>query len=62
MTKTSILKIGILFFIIGGLVNTVLMKNNIAGIPRDLIRMVTLIGLIMIPIGIASKITVKKRK
>lgn len=55
------LKIGVLLFIFGGLVNTILMKNNITGIPRDLVRLMTLMGLILIPIGIIRKF-IKKTK
>ncbi|MFA4982220.1 MAG: hypothetical protein WC592_07130 [Candidatus Omnitrophota bacterium] len=62
MAKISVLKTGILLFIIGGLINTVLMKNNIVGIPRDLIRLITLIGLMLIPVGVVQKIIAKKRQ
>lgn len=60
MIKISMLKAGILLFIFGGLINTILMKNNVTGIPRDLMRLIIIIGLVLIPIGIIRKFAKKK--
>ena len=52
-------KIGLLTFILGGLLNAVLIKNEIGGIVRELIRLIILTGVALFIGGIARKILCK---
>jgi hypothetical protein len=59
--RSSLIKIAFIVFITGALLNTILMKNNIGGLLRELTRLVTLLGMILIVVGLVYKFMPKKK-
>ena len=43
---------GLLIFFISGLINTVLINANVGGIPRELMRLMILMGLAIFIVGL----------
>ena len=52
-------QIGLLIFILGGLINTLLMRASVGGLPRELARLSILIGLIVLVVGLFKRKKVK---
>lgn len=52
-------QIGLLIFILGGLVNTILMKAGIGGPLRELSRLSILVGLVILILGLFRRKKVK---
>ena len=48
-------QIGLLVFILGGLMNTVLMKASVGGLPRELSRLSVLVGLVILVVGLFKR-------
>ena len=48
-------QIGLLVFILAGLINTVLMNTGIAGLPRELARLAVLTGFLILAFGLIKR-------
>ncbi len=54
--KKSLLKKGLIVFILGFIVNTALMLIGVGGIVRELARLAVIVGIVMIIFGMVKKI------
>ena len=55
MKNKPLWQIGLALFILGGLLNTVLIKAGIGGIPRELSRFSVLAGVVLLIIALIKK-------
>jgi len=55
-------RIGLLIVILGGLINAILIQNNIGGLLRELMRLVILSGFGMLIVGLVKSIGKSKPK
>ena len=51
-------QIGLILFILAGLINTILINAAIGGLPRELARLSILVGLVLLTVGLVKR---KKR-
>ncbi len=53
--KTQLWQVGLIIFILVGLINSVLIRAGIGGILRELVRLTVLAGLILFAIGLIKR-------
>ena len=53
--RMKLWQIGLLVFIVGGLINTVLMNAGIGGLLRELARLSVLVGLVLLAVGLIKR-------
>lgn len=59
--RPSLLRAGLICFLIGLLLNTLFMKLGVGGILRELSRLTTLIGMLMMVFGGIKRLFAKKQ-
>ena len=58
--KKSLLKKGVIIFVVGFLVNVIFVMFGIGGIVRELARLAVIVGVVLIIIGVVKKLITKK--
>ena len=58
--KKSLLKKGVMVFVVGFLLNMAFILANIGGVVRELSRLAVIVGVVMIVIGAIAKLFSKK--